>query len=89
MKAGGDIRLRFDGTKSEIITTIRDAGPGIAPEVMDRLFEPFATFGKDHGTGLGLCICKKIIEDHHGWITARNEPDGAVFSFALPFYQTA
>jgi K+-sensing histidine kinase KdpD len=49
------------------------------------LFEAFITHGKDHGTGLGLCICKRIIEDHQGWIAARNAPEGgAVFSFGLP-----
>jgi two-component system sensor histidine kinase HydH len=90
MRAGGEVRLRFHVTSKEVITELQDSGTGIAPEVMDRLFEAFATYGKDHGTGLGLCICKKIIEDHRGWITARNEPGaGAVFSFALPLYQTA
>jgi signal transduction histidine kinase len=90
MRAGGDVRLRFHVTGKEVITELQDGGPGIAPEVMDRLFEAFATYGKEHGTGLGLCICKKIIEDHRGWITARNEAaGGAVFSFALPIHQTA
>ena len=90
MRAGGDLRLRFHVTSKEVITELQDSGPGIAPQVMGRLFEAFATFGKDHGTGLGLCICKKIVEDHRGWITARNEPgNGAVFSFALPSYQSA
>jgi signal transduction histidine kinase len=90
MRAGGDVRVRFHLTSREVITELQDGGPGIAPQVMDRLFEAFATFGKDHGTGLGLCICKKIVEDHHGWITARNEPGGgAVFSFALPTHQSA
>jgi len=77
--------LRFEARPSEVITEIEDTGPGIAPEVEGRLFEPFATHGKIHGTGLGLSICKRIIEDHHGWIKARNEPGrGAVFSFGLP-----
>ena len=82
---GGKIILRFHADKSEIITEVEDTGPGIAPEIADRLFEPFATHGKVHGTGLGLSICKKIVEDHGGRIWARNEPGrGAVFAFALP-----
>ncbi len=41
-----------------------------------------------HGTGLGLLICKRIIEDHRGWIRARSEPGrGAIFSFGLPLPQ--
>ena len=85
MPAGGVIYLRFKSDGKEIITEIEDTGPGIAPEIADKLFEAFATFGKAQGTGLGLSICKKIIEDHRGRIWARNEPGrGAVFAFALP-----
>ncbi len=85
MGDGGKIILRFGQTPREIVTEVEDAGPGIAPEILDRLFQTFATHGKEHGTGLGLSICKKIIEDHGGRIWARNEPGrGAVFSFAIP-----
>jgi signal transduction histidine kinase len=85
MPMGGRILLRFKVTPAEVVTEIEDSGPGIAPEMLGRLFEAFATHGKTHGTGLGLSICKRIIEDHRGWIAARNEPGrGAVFSFALP-----
>src|SRR5206468_8201789 len=85
MPNGGKIILRFKPEANEVITEVEDMGPGIAPEVADKLFEVFATHGKAHGTGLGLSICKRIVEDHHGWITARNEPGrGAVFSFGLP-----
>jgi len=69
----------------EVITSISDNGPGIAPEIAGKLFEPFATFGKNRGSGLGLSICKKIIEDHHGRIWAGNAPErGALFCFTLP-----
>ncbi len=81
----GTITLRFRTGPSEIVTEVADTGPGIAPEIAERLFEAFATHGKAHGTGLGLSICKRIVEDHHGWITARNsDAGGAVFSFGLP-----
>lgn len=85
MPESGKIILRFHSDRTEVITEIEDTGPGIAPEISGRLFEAFATYGKPHGRGLGLSICKKIIEDHRGRIWARNKPGGgAVFSFSLP-----
>ena len=85
MPEGGEIKLRFQSTRDALVTEIEDRGPGIAAQIQDRLFEAFATHGKAKGTGLGLSISKKIIEDHHGQITARNVPGGgAVFSFTLP-----
>ena len=85
MPEGGKIILRFQATEAEVITEIEDAGRGIAPEIAGQLFEAFVTHGKAHGTGLGLSICKRIVADHQGWISARNQPGrGAVFSFGLP-----
>jgi signal transduction histidine kinase len=85
MPQGGKIVLRFKATEKEVVTEVEDAGPGISPEIAGQLFHPFATHGKAHGTGLGLSISKRIIEDHHGWISARNQPGrGAVFVFGLP-----
>ena len=82
---GGKLTFHFRVTDTEVITEIEDDGPGIAPEIAARLFEPFATFGKVTGTGLGLSICKKIVEDHRGKITARSAPtQGAIFAFTLP-----
>ena len=82
---GGQIFLRFKSGDGEILVEIEDTGPGIAPEIANKLFQPFATHGKAHGTGLGLSICKKIIEDHGGKISVRNEPGrGAIFWFTLP-----
>jgi signal transduction histidine kinase len=85
MPDGGTILLRFEVSPDSIITEIEDTGPGLPPEIIGRLFEPFATHGKEHGTGLGLSIVKRIIEEHGGLITARNQPGGgAIFSFTLP-----
>ena len=84
MPSGGIIRFRFRLEEGCIVTEIEDTGPGIAPEIASRLFEPFVTHGKSHGTGLGLSICKRIIEDHKGTITVISQPGrGAVFSFSL------
>jgi signal transduction histidine kinase len=85
MPDGGEIKLRFHTTAAEVTTEIEDTGPGIAPEIAARLFEPFATHGKAQGTGLGLSICKRIVEDHNGRVSARSEPGrGAIFAFTLP-----
>lgn len=85
MPGGGRIYFRFELAGNELLTEIRDSGTGIAPEIIDRLFQAFATFGKANGTGLGLSISKKIISDHGGRVFGRNAPKGgAVFGFALP-----
>ena len=85
MLNGGKIIIRFSLNENEVVTEFEDTGPGIPPEIADKLFQPFATHGKTKGTGLGLSICKKIVEDHGGKISARGEPGrGAVFSFTLP-----
>jgi len=85
MLNGGAIFIRFSVTDKEMVTAVEDTGPGIAPEMARKLFQPFATHGKSHGTGLGLSICKKIVEDHGGTISVRSEARrGAVFSFTLP-----
>jgi signal transduction histidine kinase len=81
----GKILLRFKVDQNEVVTEVEDTGRGIAPEIADKLFQPFVTHGKKHGTGLGLSICKKTIEDHGGRIWYRAEPKrGAIFCFSLP-----
>jgi signal transduction histidine kinase len=85
MTTGGKVKLSFSQNDKEVITRLQDTGKGIAPEILDRLFQAFATYGKSSGTGLGLSICKKIVQDHHGNISARNAADGgALFEFSLP-----
>jgi C4-dicarboxylate-specific signal transduction histidine kinase len=66
------------------LVAIRDSGPGLAPKSIDRLFEPFYTT-KVQGMGVGLSICRYIVEAHGGQIWAdANEPRGAVFQFTVP-----
>jgi signal transduction histidine kinase len=86
MPDGGKIMLRFVVEKKELRTEIEDTGRGIAPEIAQTLFRPFATHGKAHGTGLGLTICKKIVEDHGGriWAESSEAGKGATFCFTLP-----
>jgi two-component system sensor kinase FixL len=67
-----------------VLTSIADRGNGIPPDVADRLFEPFFTT-KSQGLGLGLSICRSIIDAHGGQLWADNNADrGATFTFALP-----
>jgi signal transduction histidine kinase len=72
-------------TDSEgVLVAVRDSGPGLARESVDRLFESFYTT-KPAGLGMGLSICRSIIEAHQGrlWASA-NVPRGAVFQFTVP-----
>ncbi len=67
-----------------VTLTVRDTGPGFAAEVLERLFEPFNTT-KEKGMGIGLTICKSIVEAHGGRIRAENNHGhGAVFVVHLP-----
>lgn len=61
-----------------------DDGPGIPAEVGARLFESFATHGKEGGTGLGLAIVQKVVEDHHGRIWVDSSAAGTTFHMRLP-----
>ena len=99
VQAGGHIRIRVsggrahyhDGPLSGARITIADSGPGIPAEVRQRLFEPFFTTKKDVGTGLGLWVCKSIVDKHHGSIRVKSstEPGRSwtVFSVFLPSIQ--
>ena len=80
-----DIRSNTSDNRDEVIIRIRDTGVGIHPEILPRLFTKFTT-RSDRGTGLGLFICKGIVEAHGGIIWAENNSDGkgATFSFTLP-----
>jgi C4-dicarboxylate-specific signal transduction histidine kinase len=66
------------------LVAVRDSGPGIDPEHIERVFDAFYTT-KSRGMGMGLSICRSIIDAHGGrlWADA-NEPKGAIFQFALP-----
>jgi PAS domain S-box-containing protein len=74
-------RLQDDGS---VRMDVRDSGPGVDPKTVDRLFEAFYTTKPD-GMGIGLSICRSIIESHDGRLSATaNEGPGATFSFSIP-----
>lgn len=90
-KEGGQLRVSIapgssDGRRG-IEVAVADTGPGIAPELLEQVFNPFFTTKKD-GVGLGLSIVSKIIDDHCGWIRVSSDPGkGACFRVFLPASQ--
>jgi signal transduction histidine kinase len=67
-----------------VLVSVADAGSGLDPAHQDRILEPFFTT-KGHGMGMGLMICRSIVEAHGGrlWMTP-NEPHGTIFQFTVP-----
>jgi len=89
---GEDERELLIGTRNEpdgVSVEVRDSGPGFAPAALERVFEAFYTT-KPSGLGLGLSICRSIIEAHNGRLWASpNVPRGAIFGFIAPAYPAA
>ena len=84
--AAGEVSISSHMHDDQIVVSISDDGPGIPPEIMNRIFEPFAT-SRANGTGLGLAIARTAIVQHRGNIQAQNLPNGgAQFSITLPCY---
>ena len=85
--ADGDRKLHISTVSIEpegVCVAVRDSGPGLSPESLSRLFEPFYTTKPD-GMGMGLSICRSIIEAHGGRLWATGcEPRGALFQFTIP-----
>jgi signal transduction histidine kinase len=82
--AGGEIELRARSEAGEVLFEVEDQGTGIAPENIERIFNPFFTT-RSNGTGLGLSIAYRIVNQHAGQITVqRNTERGMTFRVALP-----
>ena len=69
MSGGGILTVCTDLLDGEVLISLSDTGCGIPPEILAKVFEPFVTHGKTHGTGLGMAIAKSIVEAHGGKIT--------------------
>ncbi|MCL4510508.1 MAG: HAMP domain-containing histidine kinase [Bacteroidetes bacterium] len=81
----GEILLVTDREDGHIVFRISDTGCGIPVEIHDKIFDPFVTFGKRNGTGLGLAVTKRIIEQHHGEIFFESGIDkGTTFTVRIP-----
>jgi signal transduction histidine kinase len=84
MPRGGRLTLTLDADGDHCRLSLRDSGPGVAPEMVPRLFTPFAST-KPTGTGLGLSLARRIVEEHGGRIAGGNHPDGGTcFTIRLP-----
>jgi signal transduction histidine kinase len=81
------VRTKLDGHDA-ITVAVQDSGPGIDPKQIEGIFGAFFTT-KSHGMGLGLAICRMIIEHHGGQLTASSDgKNGALFEFTLPIEST-
>jgi signal transduction histidine kinase len=81
-----ELQISIDAVPSEgsVCVGVRDTGPGLSPDNLSRLFEPFYTT-KPEGMGMGLSICRSIIDAHSGRLWAIPcEPQGALFQFTIP-----
>jgi PAS domain S-box-containing protein len=80
-----DLRISTEAKEAgDVLVSVRDTGPGITSEHLERIFEPFFTT-KPGGMGIGLSICRSIIEAHGGSLWAgANQPRGTTFQFTLP-----
>jgi two-component system NtrC family sensor kinase len=82
----GTLRIRLGKDDDSILATFQDDGPGIPPDILPNIFDPFYTTKRPgRGTGLGLSICKAILREHGGEVEAASGPGGgAVFTVTLP-----
>jgi signal transduction histidine kinase len=81
--AGGDIDITARGEGEYLIVEVRDTGPGIHERDLPKVFDPFFT-KRSEGTGLGLTIVHRIIDEHDGHIEVRSSAEGTSFTVTLP-----
>jgi signal transduction histidine kinase len=84
-KDTGSVSVDLREAKNEIEIRIVDNGPGVAEVIREKLFQPFVSYGKQNGIGLGLAICQKIFQDHGGDARLESSQAGrTVFRLTLP-----
>jgi signal transduction histidine kinase len=85
MPTGGNFLFSIDREEDDLVLRFEDDGPGLPPEIADRVFDPFATAGRPEGTGLGLSIVKQIADEHGGTVKVESAPGkGTCFEFKIP-----
>jgi signal transduction histidine kinase len=82
--ADGRVWVEVSETPQGTVIEVSDNGPGIAASIQGRLFQPFVSFGKENGTGLGLTVVQKIVHDHNGKIETERRQGKTVFRILLP-----
>ena len=83
--AGGHVGIRVAERNGDLTIEITDDGPGVEASIRDKLFQPFVSYGKENGTGLGLTIAQKIVQDHHGTLHLESSvPGRTVMQIVLP-----
>jgi signal transduction histidine kinase len=81
----GRVLVTIGHIGSSLTIAISDNGPGIAEPIRDKLFHPFVSFGKENGTGLGLTVVQKIVQDHGGIVLVERTADArTVFRITIP-----
>lgn len=83
MSPGGTLTIGTTVEGSEIVLFVKDEGPGLAPDILDRLGTPFLTT-KENGTGLGLAVCYSIAARHNARMDFKTGPEGTIFSLYFP-----
>jgi signal transduction histidine kinase len=85
MQGGGEVRITAELREGAVVIHVEDTGPGIAPEIRSKLFQPFVSAGKRNGLGLGLALSRQTVMDHGGDMWVESNPGrGARFIFRLP-----
>lgn len=88
MPAGGELTIATKAFHDHVEVSVTDTGHGMTESVQENIFQPFFTT-KSGGTGLGLSVCQKIIQDHGGEILVRSKPgEGSTFTIRLPIPAT-
>lgn len=81
----GRVEVTVERIGPSLSISVADNGPGIAEPIREKLFHPFVSFGKENGTGLGLTVVQKIVQDHGGQVTLERTPDAqTVFRITIP-----
>ncbi|MGH9453790.1 MAG: sensor histidine kinase [Terriglobia bacterium] len=81
----GTVEVATVGKRNSLEIDVCDNGPGVPEPIRDSIFQPFVSYGKEGGSGLGLAVVRRIIEDHGGEVyLARADEDGTLFKIVLP-----